>query len=205
MACNLTSGRTVDCKDSVGGIKTLFLSDYANNAISNATFSLNGSDLLQIDTAGFADWSTATGTPAAIKIYRYELRPNVSSMTVNVTSDPATGTTFFQQTLSLTLQKLDITMMNEIKLIAYGRPQAWVLDSMDNLWFLGAENGMDMTGGTIVTGAAKGDLSGYTIELAGEEKTPLYMIKQGTLQVPGTGYPFDGLSDEAALNIAVGT
>jgi hypothetical protein len=31
---------------------------------------------------------------------------------------------------------------------------------------------MEVTGGTIVTGAAMGDLSGYTLELKGMEKVP---------------------------------
>ena len=31
---------------------------------------------------------------------------------------------------------------------------------------------MDVTGGTVVTGGAMGDLSGYTITLTGQEKVP---------------------------------
>jgi hypothetical protein len=35
---------------------------------------------------------------------------------------------------------------------------------------------MDVTGGTIVTGAAMGDLSGYTLELTGMERVPANFI-----------------------------
>ena len=201
MACDLTAGRTVDCKDSVGGIKTIFIAKaWANNATTNATFAVNGSDELQIDTMGFANWSSADTN--VMTLYRYELRPNVSSMTVNVTSDPATGTTFFEQTLSVTLQKLDVATNNELKLIAYGRPQIFVLDSMDNLWMLGAVNGCNVTGGTIVTGAAKGDLSGYTLEFSAEERLPLYMVKKTGLDSSVADYPFDSLGDaDAAIVI----
>ena len=202
MACLLTTGRTVDCKDSVSGIKTIFIAkSWANNATTNSTFAVNGTDELQIDTMGFANWSSAVGS--AVTLYRYELRPNLSSMTVNVNSDPATGTTFFSQTLSVTFQKLDAAMNNELKLIAYGRPQIFVLDNNDNLWMLGAVNGCDVTSGTIVTGAAKSDLSGYTLEFTAEERQPLYMVKKTGGSTATTDYPFDSLGDpDAAITIS---
>ena len=38
------------------------------------------------------------------------------------------------------------------------------------------ENGMEVTGGTVVTGAAAGDLSGFTLVLEGMEETaPLFL------------------------------
>ena len=38
---------------------------------------------------------------------------------------------------------------------------------------MGAEHDADVSGGTIVTGAAMGDLSGYTLTLTGMETKPL--------------------------------
>jgi hypothetical protein len=193
MACNLTAGRLVDCKDSIGGLKTIFVAKtYSSNCSQKIT--VNGTDALQIDTAGFANWSGAD--TSVMTLFRYELRPNLSSMTVNVTSDPATGTTFFQQTLSITLQKIDAAMSNELKLMAYNRPQIFVMDTNDNVFLMGIDNGCDVSGGTIVTGAGKGDLNGYTIEFAAEEKLPLYSIIKTAGS--GTDYPFDQLGDADA-------
>ena len=59
-------------------------------------------------------------------------------------------------------------------------------------------------GGTAVTGAAKGDMTGFTLELRAEEKDPLIWLP-ATAGGGTAKYPFDGLSDEASLNIAVGT
>jgi len=201
MACNLTMGRLVDCKDTIGGLKTIFIAKtYSDNVRTNATFVVNGTDALQIDNAGFANWSGADTN--VMTLYRYELRPNLSSMTVNVNSDPAAGTTFFQQTLSVTLQKLDAAMTNELKLITYNRAQVFVMDTNDNIWLMGIDNGCDVTGGTIVTGTAKGDLNGYTLEFASEEKQPLYMVKATAGASSAADYPFDGLGDaDAALLI----
>ena len=125
-------------------------------------------------------------------------------MTVNINSDPATGTTWFEQTLSVTLQKLTAAQSNELKLISYNRSQVFVLDANDNVFLLGMNDGCDVSGGTAVTGAAKSDLTGYTLELRAEEKEPLIWLP-ATAGVGTAKYPFDGLSDEDKLNITVGT
>lgn len=196
MACTLTKGLGVDCKDQVGGLKAIFfVSTYSPEIRQVATF--NGTDPLQIDTCGFTGWS-AYGTPtgSTVTVFKYTLRPNLSSMTVNINSDPATGTTFFEQTLSLQLQKLSVSQTNELKLISYNRAQVFVQDVNDNVFLLGMDNGVDVSGGTVTTGTAKGDMSGYTLELRAEEKDPLIWIKRTAGS--GTDFPFDQLGDADA-------
>ena len=201
MACNLTRGLLVDCKDQIGGLKKIFFTQsYCSDIRASATF--NGTNALQMDTAGFANWDIYGGS--TVNVYQYDLRPNLSSMTVNVNSDPATGTTFFEQTLSITLQKLSVAQTNELKLISYNRSQVFVLDNNDNVFLLGMDNGCDVSGGTAVSGAAKGDMTGFTLELRAEEKDPMIWLP-ATAGGGTAKYPFDGLSDEDALNIAVGT
>ena len=201
MACNLTRGLLVDCKDQIGGLKKIFFTQsYCSDIRASATF--NGTNALQMDTAGFANWDIYGGS--TVNVFQYDLRPNLSSMTVNINSDPATGTTFFEQTLSITLQKLTVAQTNELKLISYNRSQIFVLDTNDNVFLLGMDNGCDVSGGTAVSGAAKGDMSGYTLEFRAEEKDPMIWLP-ATAGGGTAKYPFDGLSDEAALNIAVGT
>ena len=201
MACNLTRGLLVDCKDQIGGLKKIFFTQsYCGDIRASATF--NGTNALQMDTAGFANWDIYGGS--TVNVFQYDLRPNLSSMTVNINSDPATGTTFFEQTLSITLQKLTVAQTNELKLISYNRSQIFVLDTNDNVFLLGMDNGCDDSVGTDVTGAAKGDMSGYTLEFRAEEKDPMIWLP-ATAGGGTAKYPFDGLSDEAALNIAVGT
>jgi hypothetical protein len=106
------------------------------------------------------------------------------------------------------MQKLSVAQTNELKLVSYNRSQVFVLDNNDNLFLLGIDNGMDVSGGTAVTGVAKGDMTGYTLELRGEEKDPMIWINAtagvGSGGTPTPKYPFDGLTDEAALTITTG-
>ena len=99
-----------------------------------------------------------------------------SSFEQTITSSRENGTTFFEQTLNLTLKKLSIVDHKQIKLLAYGRPQVVVEDNNGNFFLAGLEHGMDVSGGTIVSGASMGDLSGYTLVLSGQEPVPANFI-----------------------------
>ena len=202
MACNVSKGRVVDCKDGIGGLKAIYIAKgYSSNVLQKA--SITNTEMTEAD---WENWTSGTGS--VYEVFKYELVQNLSSMTVNINSDNANGTAFFNQTLSITLQQIDHDMTNELRLIAYARPQIFVQDFMDKVYLLGAENGCHVTGGTVITGTAMGDQNGYTIEWAAQEKNAL-------IQLPATGgvaaakYPFDTLTDVIAdptdIVITVGT
>tara|TARA_R100000781_G_scaffold24135_3_gene17878 strand:+ start:1296 stop:1901 length:606 start_codon:yes stop_codon:yes gene_type:complete len=201
MACQLTLGRKVDCKDSIGGLRTLYIMpDYCGNIESSATIAN-----CEMTNAGFTAWSTY-GDPTSSKqtLLKYNLRPQLSSLTVNFNSDPATGTTFFNQTLSVTLQKINHDSTNQLLLAAYNRSQIFVRDANDNIFLLGMNTGVNITGGTMVSGSAKGDLSGYTLEFTADEKLPPIQIEP-TAGPNTDDYPFDNLDDHAEIAFVAGT
>jgi hypothetical protein len=177
MSCQLTAAVGLDCKDQIGGLKSVFFcNDYYENIENVDTIT---ADSFIMTTAGFATWQDATGTtPAAdvVKVFRYDLRPDLSSMTINTNASKTNGTTFFTQTLSLTLQKINAAVSYQLRLLAYNRVQVFVLDNNDNLFLLGYNNGCDVTAGTTVSGTAYGDLSGFTIEVSAEERAPYIKI-----------------------------
>ena len=108
MACLLTSGYAVDCKDSIGGLKYVYFCDnFSSNIRASATF--NATDALQIDTAGFATWTSYGDTTASKQtVFRYDLRPGASNLNTTINSSSENGTTFYSQALSLTLPKLSV-------------------------------------------------------------------------------------------------
>lgn len=162
MPCSLTSGRIVDCKDSVGGIQKVFFSNYVNyEGLAGFT---STDDVVSAATSG-----------TDVDVYEFDVRPETSSLTVTYQSDPANGTTFFEQSLSLTFQKFDSTDISDIRVICQGRPNVWVLDNNLNLFLIGAVYGCNVSGGNLVTGQGFGDLNGYTIDLVGKEQNPVYV------------------------------
>ena len=162
MACDLTLGRKEPCKDVVGGIKNIYFVDF-------------GDLTLTFDSAPDVDVVSSVGT--SVENFKYEVKGN-SSLEQTVNASRENGTVFYEQTLNLTLHKLTKEDNKELKLMAYGRPHVVIEDYNKNLMIMGLEHGADVSGGTIVTGAAMGDLSGYTLTLTGMEKMPANFIKK---------------------------
>jgi len=190
MACDITAGRNVDCKDSLGGIKSVYIGNYVD-MLNTPAWLAAGDTVSSIgDDSG----------PVTQNFFQFLLRPELSSMTINFMSDAASGTTFFEQTLSCTFQKLEAVDISELRLLCEGRPNIWVLDGNNKTWLLGAEHGCNVTGGSIVTGVAYGDMNGFTIDFTAKEQNPVWM---GTLTTGlGTAnYPLDNI-DNATVTVA---
>jgi len=161
MACALTTGRKVPCKSAFGGIKTVLFADFgtiASVAVDSST----------------KEATITNGSPAPTW-FEYDVKGN-SSLETTVTSSRENGTTFYTQTLALTLTFLDAKTQAELQVLAVGRPYIVVVDYYGNSFLCGLESGMECTGGTVVTGAAAGDLSGFTLSFEGMEETaPLFL------------------------------
>jgi len=161
MACTLTTGRSIPCKSAFGGIKSVLFADFGTIA-----------SVAQDSTTKI--WTITNASPAPVW-FEYDVKGN-SSLETTVTSSRENGTTFYTQTLNLTLTFLDAKTQDELQKIAVARPYAVVVDYYGNSFLCGLENGMEVTGGTVVTGAAAGDLSGFTLTFEGmEEDAPLFL------------------------------
>ena len=156
MSCDISLGRLEPCKDSVGGLNAIYFVNFGD--LGAITYDVTNTDVID----------AVAGTPSA---YKYDIK-GTSTFTQNIQSDRATGTTAFEQVLEITLKKLSISDHKEIKLLSYGRPHIIVEDYNGNYFLAGLEHGCDVTGGTVVTGGAMNELSGYTLTLTGMERIP---------------------------------
>jgi len=161
MACSVSNGRVLPCKSSVGGLKSVYFAPYS--AVTAALSPSSGSITLN-DAEDF---------------YKYEIKGN-SSLETAINSSRENGTTFYETTLNLTLTFLDVATQEQIKLLAHGRPQVVVEDYNGNFFLVGKDNGCEVTGGSIATGAAMGDLSGFTLSLVAQETAPPFFCDEPT-------------------------
>ena len=175
MACLLTQGRQEVCKESVGGLAGVYFINF-----TTGSFTKNGS-------------GQVTALPSGSTVYYYELKGN-SSYTETVNTSRDNGTTFFSQELTLNLKKLTNEMTTQLKLMAYGRPQIVVWTNNGDALLVGQDHGADVTGGTIQTGGAMGDLYGYSVTFTGMEQLPAAFLSGST-----TTNPFAGLSAQPTI------
>jgi hypothetical protein len=168
MSCNLTAGRNEVCKESVGGLAGVYFVNYTGS-LANVT---DGDSDALISTL-----------PSGLTAYYYDLK-GTSAYTETVNTSRENGTTFFSQELVLNLKKLTNEMTTQLKLMAYGRPQIFVHTMNGETLLVGQREGADVTGGTIQTGAAMGDLFGYSVSFTGQEKFPASFISGSTFGNP---------------------
>lgn len=175
MSCDITSGRSLPCKDGIGGIKNVYFANYGGVAVTEE-----------------ADDSIVATQFTGDTFYKYDINNGASSLTQNIQSNRENGTTAFEQVLELTLPRLSKEDNLQVKLLAFGRPHIVVEDYNGNFWLVGKENGADVTGGSIVTGTAMGDLAGYTLTFTAVERKPANAIVDDSV----TG---DSFIDEVTL------
>ena len=167
--CDLGNGRLEVCKDSIGGLDAVYLINFGDiNPEVDITYS---------STAGEEDIITAIANVTACN--KFSLK-GTNSFTETITTDRNNGTTFFSQELSITLKKQDAKTTKMVKLLSYGRPHI-IVRGRDNLYRIaGLKRGMDLTAGSIASGAEAGDMNGYTLTFTGIENLPANTINCNT-------------------------
>lgn len=153
MACLLTTGRKEPCRDAVGGLKTLYLMDFLEDA-----FTIVAGEATAIDAA------VTSGD-----IYQYDLLADGNTFVESGGApDESTGTSTYTQTGTAVLKKQDKDTANEINILAKARPIAvWKFRD-------GSYKIQGISDGTVVSvetasGGAKGDFNGYTLTLTSTE------------------------------------
>ncbi len=167
-ACNLSAGRNEVCKESVGGLQGVYFINYTTGSF---TKNVNGE---------------VTAVPSGSVLYYYSLKGS-SAYTETVNTSRDNGTTFFSQELVLNLKKLTNEMTTQLKLMSFGRPQIIVWTMNGDALLVGEREGADVTAGTIQTGAAMGDLYGYSVTFTGQEQLPASFISGSTISNPFAG------------------
>jgi hypothetical protein len=160
MACNLTNGIVLDCRDNVGGLKNMWVTDFDN--ITSIT---------KTSTGNTAD--TITAISGSGTFYEFQLIRQTSSYTSTVNASLEAGTVFYSDELVAYFNKMEQAKRNIIKSLAQSQRLAVVFEDNNGDYFLMGESyGAFVTAGTIVSGLALGDANGYNLTLGALEPYP---------------------------------
>tara|TARA_R110000751_G_scaffold96080_1_gene187610 strand:+ start:46 stop:633 length:588 start_codon:yes stop_codon:yes gene_type:complete len=169
--CDITAGRIEQCKDSVSGLKAIYIINYdklnSDAVVYNTTDAGHEDEILT--------W-TPTDTSVALNLYKFELKSTTNSFTTAIESSRDNGTTFFSQTLVAALKRQDAVTTKNVKLLAYGRPRIVVRTMTDQFFLMGIDQGADVSAGEISSGAALGDFNGYSLTFLAQEEMPANFI-----------------------------
>lgn len=156
MACSIVQGYEIACRDAVGGVREVYISEFSN--VQSYT-----------ESSGVV---TAITMVSGTKFYTYQLEKENAQYDNNGTSSLENGTKFFDSTLTFTMKKMSASMQNAIKVLMQARLVVIVKDNNDTLWVMGLTRGADCLQVATSSGKAFGDMSGSTVTITAKEPNP---------------------------------
>lgn len=167
MACsNITSGITLDCSDGTGGVDSIYI---ANGPV----VSIAETD--GVVTSIIVEGATVSLTPS--DFFKFEVPKQTSTFTETINPSLENGTLFYTQEINMVFNKLSVDKRNQIALMSAASHMVVVFkDNNDKFFSVGLLKGAYVTAGTMTSGTAYGDRSGYEITITGLEKYPSYEV-----------------------------
>tara|TARA_R100001443_G_scaffold15663_2_gene25461 strand:+ start:372 stop:887 length:516 start_codon:yes stop_codon:yes gene_type:complete len=165
MSCVLAAGMARDCSDSLGGIEEVLISERDNvTAFTQASHEISA-----ITQAG------------ATNFYRYNLKKESGSITSTATVDQTGGTSYYDNVLAFTINKMTAAKTNEIKMLMLARLAVIVKDNNGKYWAVGFDHFAEGSSLVAQTGQAYGDPNQYQIEITDKCQFPCYEVQSSVV------------------------
>lgn len=169
MACLLTSGYSLGCRDSIGGVAEVYIGEYNGSALGMS---------LGVDQV------IGTFSGATVSFYTFQQEIEASSYTENGQFSTENGTSFYEHTLTLNLHKLDASLRNKILVLGQGKWRIIIKDQRGVYHLMGFQNPVRVSASTPNVGKAYGDMNGAVVTFMGKEPAPAYIVSStAALQV----------------------
>jgi len=160
--CELTIGFNLECKDAIGGIKKIVLTQWN----SSVDFVFDGATEVVEEIVGVSD----------NELFTYQLPTQTGSFEETINFNRDAGTIFYTQTVNVMLNKLSAPKRLELQGVATTRVIVFVNDTNDNWWAVGYEYGADLSTATAGTGTVLGDMNGFTLAFTHETPKRAYKL-----------------------------
>ena len=153
MACAITSGYSIDCRENIGGVSAVYIAEFGN--ISSIA-----------EVSGLV---TGITKAAGKRFYKFEVPRATANTSSNATASEENGSVFYTHQVVLPLNKRDSTTANVVRTLAKNKLMVVTLDMDGNYRMYGADHGLYLASTESGSGTAAGDRNGYNITLTGVE------------------------------------
>jgi len=154
MACvTFSGGIAKDCANNIGGLTKVYLTDFDNIV----GYTQSGGTVSSITMA------------SASYFYEFEFNRNSATFTEDLVKSVEAGSALFEQTLTLTIPRRDVSKRNTLSLLTQRDLAVIIKDSNGLFWYPGQVEGMYLSESTSTSGTAKADANNYSITFTSEE------------------------------------
>ena len=171
MACNTLKEILKNCDGNAGGIVKMYINN--GDALDLSTVTITDGEVTAVSLLSGAD-----------EFVEYQFNPNTSNFVENTLIDLTTGSTIYEQIVTIVLNRREATKRQSLLLIAEGQPALTIIikDSNGIYWIFGLEDDkMFLTGNEGGTGTAKADHNGYTLTFTSESSIPAFEIEESVV------------------------
>jgi len=159
MSCTLSSGHQLQCRSGVSGIRKLYISNFSDN--ETYTYDAN---------------NQITGITSGATYYTFEQRPQAAEFNETINASIENGTLWYLQELTMSFDKNEVSLRNQIALMAQAQLRVIALDNNGTYNLIGRINGADITGGSLPRGKEFGSKNGATLTITAYEPQPSSFI-----------------------------
>jgi len=151
--CAIINGDEIDCRDAVGGIEEIYVTEFQNKATLT-------------ESSGVV---TAHTLLSGKRYWTFQLEKENAELTENGQGSVENGTSFVEQTLTVGLKKWTAARRNKVNLLQMNRLLVIVKYRTGVYLLLGKTAGMDVTVFENKSGKAYGDMNGFNLTFVGKE------------------------------------
>lgn len=180
MSCEIQGGYAIECRDSVGGVETIYLIE------NSALYDASGASLITTDGSGTV---TALSKNTGKRFWKFEV-PRGTAMTGNgITASQENGTLFYTHSVEFPINKRDATIRNIVTTLAKNRLTFCVKEGDGRFKLFGKEFGLFLDSSDGSSGTKLEDRNGYVLKFSSQEREDFLIVPDNiaaTLEVPGT-------------------
>jgi len=165
MPCALTQGYTLDCRDSAGGVSTVYVMAFDDASAITAA-------------AGIV---TAITKVATKKFFRYRLIAHTADGSQSMKMSRENGTIEVEQSVKFPINKMTVAVRNELMLLAANRLLFVIVDENGLGWLFGKDFGLMGETFDAKTGVQLADRNGFELTFTGKEKALAMNVDAATL------------------------
>jgi hypothetical protein len=179
MACAVTSGYSIECRDSVGGVEVVYLIE--NSAL--------------YDASGNSRVTEASGTITALtkntgkRFYKFEVPRGTANTGNGITSSIENGTFFYTHRVQFPINDRSASTRNIITTLAKNRLTFVTKEGDGSFRMYGKEFGLQLETTEAGSGTALADRNGYLLTFSSQEREDFLIVPANiaaTLETPGT-------------------
>jgi len=165
MSCEIQGGYIIECRDSVGGIETIWLLEK-----------------LKVFPTAVDGTLTALSTTDSQPFWKFEVPRATASATNGITSSQENGTFFYTHEVSFPINSRNATMRNIVTTLAKNRC-SFITKEGDGVYRLyGAEFGLTLDSSDAGSGVSLADRNGYMLKFSSQEREDFIVCPYGIIE-----------------------